>query len=1025
MVHRTSAVSNRIALAVGLALSSAWAMQAAQAADSPSDSGLDEVTVTGSRLGKTGYTTPTPVTVVGADQLEKLAVTNVGALISQLPAFKASNTPTTNGWGSFNVGAQIVNLRGLGVNRNLVLVDGRRFAPVTREGTVDLNLVPTGLVERMEVVTGGASAAYGSDAIAGAVNVILNKKLSGIKGQVDFGLSEYGDGTNTHVSLAGGDDFANGKGHFIVGGEFDRQDGIGDCISQRADWCKADLLITNTGVPASGGVAGQPNLIRVGWGAGFAYNTGGVISILNNGSAALAPLRALAGGSAVTFNSAGQPVLFNLGLPASGNTAASGDTVAQQTTAQLLVPVTRGTSYFHADYDFNDSLKGFLEGSYGHVEGMTLQSRYFGTSVPIFADNPYIPAAVRAVLPGNPQPSATPASLRPGTTATTGTFGTGAFNLSVLGQRRGESSSQADTFRITTGLEGKLSGTWSWDAYYQYASTTRDQAVVNNLVTGATSKVINKPGSGGVNNAGSLAYWYWATDAVYDPADAALPAAQRHITCRALTSTDAALRAAAAGCTPFNPFGAGQASQAALDYVYRTLTERIDISQHVVAANVRGEPLQMWAGPLSMAAGVEYRRDADTLVHDSLSNSFAYFQNFGADYNASQNVVEGYLEGELPLVAKDPTTGRSLTLNGAIRKTRYDISGFGGYSQVAAGNTFDASSWKLGLVWEPTDWARLRFTKSQDIRAPNFYELFQASASSFTAVVNKFVTPNTTEFPAGLSGGNPNLVPEMGKTTTVGLVLQPKEGWASRWRASFDYYDIRVTNYIASVGGSQAVVDQCVQYKNYCDLITFGPNNSLAQVGNTNVNLALLHTRGLDIEADYRQPLSVGDLTVRMLATRTYESSTNALGIITDRVGETGSGTGIPKWLLNLYTTYHNGPLNLTLSGRYIPSGHLNNTYIGPDSPNYVVTTAKILEGGLQKQTVTDNMVSAAYYFNFSGSYNLPSWKGHKLQTFLSINNLLDKKPPSAPATSSTYYTNPVLFDQIGRYYRAGVRFEL
>jgi hypothetical protein len=265
----------------------------------------------------------------------------------------------------------------------------------------------------------------------------------------------------------------------------------------------------------------------------------------------------------------------------------------------------------------------------------------------------------------------------------------------------------------------------------------------------------------------------------------------------------------------------------------------------------------------------------------------------------------------------------------------------------------------------------------------------------------------------------------MGKTTTIGLVLQPRSGWASRFRASFDYYNIRVTNYISSVGGSQAVVDQCVQYQNYCDLITFGPNNSLSQIGNTNVNLAWLRTRGLDIEADYRQPLPVGDLTMRLLATRTFQSATNSLGVITDRVGETGSGTGIPTWLVNLYSTYSNGPMSLTLSARYIPSGHLNNTYIGPDSPNYVATTNKILENGLQKSTVTDNLVSSAFYFNLSGSYNLPAWKGHKLQTFLSINNLLDRRPPSAPATSSTYYTNPVLFDQIGRTYRAGVRFEL
>ena len=140
-------------------LASVSATSLALAADTSPVDELQEVMVTGSRLISSGFSTPTPVTQLNAATLEQLNVTNLGAAVSQLPAFKPSNTPTNNGWGSFNVGAQIVNLRGLGVNRNLVLVDNRRFAPVTREGTVDLNLIPSGLVERTDVVTGGASAA--------------------------------------------------------------------------------------------------------------------------------------------------------------------------------------------------------------------------------------------------------------------------------------------------------------------------------------------------------------------------------------------------------------------------------------------------------------------------------------------------------------------------------------------------------------------------------------------------------------------------------------------------------------------------------------------------------------------------------------------------------------------------------------------------------------------------------------------------------------------------------------------------
>ncbi len=167
------------------------------------DEELEEAVVTGSRLA-TGFTTPTPVTVLGAEAIEELGITNIGVGANQLPAFRATTTPTTNGWGSFNVGAQIVNLRGLGVTRNL----GAGGWSALRAGDARRHRGPepraSGLVERLEVVTGGASAAYGSDAVAGAVNVILNKDLTGIKAQADYGVSQEGDGDNYHLALAGG-----------------------------------------------------------------------------------------------------------------------------------------------------------------------------------------------------------------------------------------------------------------------------------------------------------------------------------------------------------------------------------------------------------------------------------------------------------------------------------------------------------------------------------------------------------------------------------------------------------------------------------------------------------------------------------------------------------------------------------------------------------------------------------------------------------------------------------------------------
>ena len=962
---------------------------------------VEEVIVTGSRLASTsGFSTPTPVTTLGEDEIERLNITNIGAGISQLPAFRPSNTPTTNGFGSFNVGAQIVNLRGLGVNRNLVLVDNRRYAPVTREGTVDLNLIPSGLVERIDVVTGGASAAYGSDAIAGAVNVILNKKLTGFKGQVDVSESQEGDGTNSHVALATGADFMDGKGHFVLGGEYDKQDGIGTCFER--DWCKGGVVVTNAGV---GAVANQPANLRYPTGGGFFANTSGVISLLNNATAATLPIRNLFNTGGVTFNKNGDPIPYTLGSPASGNNAANGDVYSPFNTTQLMVPVDRYTVFGHADYDFSSTLRGFVEGSFGHVSGETLQSRYFGAPIPIFNDNPYVPAQIRNLL--------TPATATPGSTRPTAT----AFNLAVLGQRQGHSASEVDTYRITFGLDGKLNDDWSWDTYYQYANTDRFQSVENDLVTGAT-RVINRPGSGGLNNGDTFAYWSWATDAVYDPADAALPAAQRKIVCRASISTDAALRTAATGCTPFNPFGEGKASQAAMDYVYRTLTEDINIDQHVAAINVRGKLAKLWAGDLTVASGLEYRKDSTSLVHDKLSNVFAYFQNFGADYSAEQKVTEGYIEAELPLLV-DQTLADSVVLNAAARRTKYDISGFGGFNQSASSNDISATSWKIGVLWDPVDYLRFRVTRSRDIRAPNFNELFQASASNFTAVVNRFQPGNPSQFPSGLAGGNPALDAEKSITSTLGVIVQPSSGWLAGLKVSADYYDIRVDGYIGTPGGAQNIVDRCANFNDplTCPLITFAPDKTLLEIRNVNVNLQSLISHGVDYELSYNLDASKlisnlnGLFSLRVLASHSLSNETNLFGVITERAGETGT-SGTPSWLTTVNLTYSNDTFSTTLTGRYISSGKFNALWMGPDDPNYAAS---------KPLTVNDNLVDSALYFNLSGSYNLKVSGVKSLQLFGTITNLTNKEPPSAP--SLQYPTNPVYFDQIGRTYRVGARF--
>ena len=212
---------------------------------------LAEVTVTGSRIQRNGFTAPTPVTVIGAERLEQRGITNVGEALNELPSFRASTSPSTTQNTGGNIGARVLDLRGLGASRTLVLVDGKRFVASTSQGTIDVNLIPSSIVTRSDVVTGGASAAYGSDAVAGVVNFILDDKLEGMKASTSYGVSAHGDDETFNASLAGGLPLAGGRGHFVWAGEFSNEQGMGDCYTR--SWCGAEWLNLGNSPPGTGG----------------------------------------------------------------------------------------------------------------------------------------------------------------------------------------------------------------------------------------------------------------------------------------------------------------------------------------------------------------------------------------------------------------------------------------------------------------------------------------------------------------------------------------------------------------------------------------------------------------------------------------------------------------------------------------------------------------------------------------------------------------------------------------------------
>ena len=905
-----------------------------EAAPAPAD---QEIVVTGSRIARSGFAAPTPVTTIGRERLNEVAASNIGDVLAQLPSFRASSGPgTTQTTPGNTLGARILELRGIGPARTLVLVNGRRFVPTTAQGTVDANYIPAILVERAEVVTGGASAAYGSDAVAGVVNFILDTKLQGIRGEAQAGISERGDDQTIFASLAAGTSFGGDRGHIVIGGEYEDNKGIGECYTARSICAQEWSLLGNT--PA--GKGGLPAL--------------NILSDIHTGSMTPGGLITSAGPlKNIQFGPDGTPMPFVPGaLQGLFQQGGSGHGQNAFISGLLLkIPVERFSAYGQANYELTDSIKASVEASYGEVSAYTVtaQLRDTGTLIgPIKVDNPYLPQSIVNTMISNNMTQ----------------FTMGRSGLDI-GNAQGPSKSTA--FRIVGALEGQISSSWKWDAYYQYGHSTYSQRMGNNLIRANLTR---------------------AVDAVRAPGGA--------IVCRST------LTAPTNGCVPLNLIGENQFSAAAKAYVTGTSTLDLDITQQVAALNVQGDVVDLWAGPLSVAIGAEYRRDEVKGEVDALSQTGAFYVSNFAASNGKVNVKEAYVEATLPLL-RDSAFARNLELNGAARRTDYSTSGA-------------VTTWKAGLVYEPIPEIRFRATRSRDIRAPNVNELFGSVTRSFSSFTDPDPKGGGQSLIEIVSGANTELKAEKADTFTAGVVLRPDFGFLRGFNLSLDYYDIKVDQAIGQVG-AQTIANRCLGgATEYCPLITRNSAGAVTLINDRLQNLNGLKTRGLDIEAAYRTSLADDlSLDVRMLATKVFHLITLDSAGETDRAGQTGfrasTTPGVPDWIVDGLMTVKYQNFTVSGHGRYIPKGKFNVDYVGPEDDGYSPTLAN---------SINTNRVAGRFYADLTMSMKVDTG-ATDMEFFMSVKNLFDKDPPIAP--SAVGITNQVLFDQVGRAYRVGVRF--
>ncbi|MEJ1963424.1 MAG: TonB-dependent receptor [Gammaproteobacteria bacterium] len=909
----------------------------AQTQSTEPDQALEEVTVTGSRIQRpNGFSAPTPITVVGADRLEQRAITNIGDALNELPSFRASTNPATTQTTGGSIGARVLDLRGLGASRTLVLVDGKRFVASTSQGTIDTNLIPSILIDRVDIVTGGASAAYGSDAVAGVVNFQLNSKLEGMRANVSYGESAQGDDGTTSASIAGGLPFASGRGHFVWAGEFSKEDGMGDCYTR--SWCGSSVLNLGNSPPGTGGRPANniTNNVQT-----ATVSQDGVI----DSASATFPLRG------ITFNPDGTTRPFQYGELYGTNLAPlfmkGGEGQGENVFIAgylLKAPVKRYIGYTKTTFDFTDSVTGGLDLSYGQVDGQAVGVQYrdsagslanaqsFG---PIRSGNPFIPASVQQLMTAN--------------NIATFTLGR-AFG--DVGNAQAESTTK--TYRGVASLNGKFGdSSWKWDGYYQFGKNDVRLDVDGNV---SISRMRN------------------AIDAVTNGTG--------QVVCR--INADATTANDDPACSPFNPFGRDRFSPTAAAYVTPHGFQTTAIRENVVAANSQGDLFSLPAGAVQLAGGVEWRKQTLTGDADPLSKATDFYSLNGQALAGEIKVSEGYLETNIPIL-KDLPFARSVELNGAGRRTHYSTNG------ANTDNSLSVTTWKAGATWEVIPEVRFRATKSRDIRAPNLSELFGPTTTGGGGVIDPATGRQLN--PQQISGSNPNLIPEVADSWTAGVVFRPT-GFLDGLQVSADYYDIQVDEAIGTLGG-QTVANRCFQgATEFCPLVSRDPaSGEITQIRNVLLNVNSVITKGIDIEAQYRfETASVGTFDFRALGTIVQDLVTVDSAGSTQRAGMTGwrAGTqaGMPDWSGDLLTTWSMGRVSLTMHNKYIPSGIYNNALIGPDQPGYSITLLN---------SANTNDVASAFYTDLSGQFKI---KDDDLVIFAAVNNVFDKTPPTAPSVA-------------------------
>ncbi|WP_026376158.1 TonB-dependent receptor plug domain-containing protein [Aestuariibacter salexigens] len=950
-------------------------VHAQENADAAAEEGVEKIEVTGSRIRRPELSSPAPVLTVDAQQIARFGNPDLGSILAELPAVAAGSTLIGNNNSNANAGLSSPDLRSLGENRTLTLVNGKRHvAGSPFSNAVDTGSIPAALIDRVEVITGGASAIYGSDAVSGVINLILRDDFEGVElrasGSTD--TKSIGNQTYNYSALVGATT-SDGRGNVTF---FAEQQQINEVmipdLQQAANWG----TILN---PENGGEDdGIPDRLRVPNVGSEMINAFGVLNPFF-GSANGVPPR-------ITFTPNGDPIaqVDRIGTNsfAFGNFDRAYDTVFFTEDYENYVPdqetLTLASTF---RYDFTDNVRFYGDVKYvdKYIEQQFQPSFRFGNVAINATDNPFLPEEARQMLFDAGQ--------------------TGAVRFSRFFDDIGNRSASNDRklWRVVTGFEGYFTlgeTDFDYDVYYSRGEVSNTRRTLNDLI----------PGN-----------FLAALDAVIDPATGEAACRSQVASAQGEGYTDPATVNGGA-CAPFNPFGFGQASAEAVDFVSGNVQREDEITQTYYGGYVSFDSAQLFelpGGPLGIALGYEYREETVDTVTDEFTKAGFFTSAATPDSSGGYDVEEYFIELRAPLLT-DAFLAKELSFDAAFRAADYSHAG-------------DADAWQVGFMWAPIDDVRLRGTIGEAVRAPNVDEAFSPLSPGFANISDPCDADNIDDdpdrrancaalgIPDGfqandnvsiqiLSGGNPNLISETSESRTVGVVWTPE--FIENFSMTVDWYDIEIEDAISSVS-AQDILDNCVDATGgpdtgFCSQIDRGADFDIDLVRSGFVNASALTTAGVEFQIRYSTELEEydlpGELRFNIQGNKVTELDEFIFQDRPDEINVEVGEVGDPEWQFRTIIDYRLGDWNFNYTSRYIDR----------------VALFDVSPGGGSPEDADPGFVGSIWTHDFGVEY----YYSENVEFNVGIRNAFNKVPPG--------YTFDPLYDLVGRRVNASVvvRFE-